>query len=158
MRTVNEIVAERLLKIRKIKNAKLKEIEEKTGIKSQTLSAYERGRKTPNITNLRKIADCYGVNINYFVYDGVFNHQPLSNISKIINFLEFVKATKTIITFNYLNEIILNVNENELVNVLKKLNINKWIKNGFAKNTSNDEHLSNLIMESMIEDKVFSIK
>ncbi len=41
-------------------------VADKVGITRATLSNYEIDRRTPDLKTLRKLAECYGVNLDYF--------------------------------------------------------------------------------------------
>jgi transcriptional regulator with XRE-family HTH domain len=40
---------------------------EKTGLKSNTISAWLRGVKEPSITSLWLLADCFNVDVDYII-------------------------------------------------------------------------------------------
>lgn len=61
-------------KIRFLRNAKKLTQEEaafKVGMTRQSISNYECGRRTPRIKDLQKIANFYGVGIEYFGVDAI---------------------------------------------------------------------------------------
>jgi DNA-binding XRE family transcriptional regulator len=58
-------VAERLKTVRKAKGMTQQEAAKQTGINVITLSGYEIGRNEPNVEALVRLADCYGVSLDY---------------------------------------------------------------------------------------------
>ena len=60
-------VAERLKAVRKARGLKQQEVAEKTGLNVITLSGYEIGRNEPNVEALVRLADCYGVSLDYLM-------------------------------------------------------------------------------------------
>lgn len=58
---------ERLQQLREMRGVTQKEIEEKTGIFQASLSAYEHGRREPNLATIEKLAEAIGVRmIDFF--------------------------------------------------------------------------------------------
>lgn len=60
-------VAERLQMVRKECGMKQQEVAEKTGINVVTLSGYEIGKNEPNMEALVRLADTYGVSLDYLM-------------------------------------------------------------------------------------------
>ena len=60
-------VADRLQQTRKECGLKQQEVAEKTGINVITLSGYEIGRNEPNMEALVRLADVYGVTLDYLM-------------------------------------------------------------------------------------------
>lgn len=60
-------VADRLQQTRKACGLKQQEVAEKTGINVITLSGYEIGRNEPNMEALVRLADVYGVTLDYLM-------------------------------------------------------------------------------------------
>ncbi|MDK2784699.1 MAG: hypothetical protein PWQ41_1667 [Bacillota bacterium] len=53
--------------LRKARNMSIYDVERKTGIRFNLISAYERGEKRPSLQNARKLAQLYGVPVAYLV-------------------------------------------------------------------------------------------
>ena len=61
----------RLQAIRKQKKINQEEVAQYLDVKRQTYSAYERGVSVPDSLTLKKLADFFGISIEYFFdYDG----------------------------------------------------------------------------------------
>ena len=61
------LLPERLYKLRKERNMTLQSLYLQTGISMGALSAYETGRYAPALENLCKLADFYGVSLDYLL-------------------------------------------------------------------------------------------
>ena len=61
------IVADRLKAVRKEKGLKQQDVAELTGIHVITLSGYEIGKNEPNIEAMIRLADAYGVSLDYLM-------------------------------------------------------------------------------------------
>ena len=61
------LLPQRLYKLRKERNMTLQALYLQTGISMGALSAYETGRYVPSIENLCKLADFYGVSLDYIL-------------------------------------------------------------------------------------------
>jgi len=73
--TVAEGMHDRLKHLRTIKGLSQKFVAEKIGVKNNTLSGYESGRREPDATTLAKIAELYEVSIDYIVTGKDFTQQ-----------------------------------------------------------------------------------
>lgn len=60
------MLSERLKTIRKKRKITQEEVSEFLAVKRQTYGAYERGVSTPDSKTLKKLADYFGVSIEYF--------------------------------------------------------------------------------------------
>lgn len=60
-------VADRLQQVRKARGMKQQDAAEKTGINVVTLSGYEIGKNEPNMEALVRLADAYGVSLDYLL-------------------------------------------------------------------------------------------
>lgn len=60
-------IAERLHQLRKEHELKQQEVAEKTGLNVVTLSGYEIGKNEPNSEALVRLADAYGVSLDYLM-------------------------------------------------------------------------------------------
>lgn len=58
---------ERLKAVREDRDIKQNEAAEKVGIKNNTLSSYESGSRKPDYDTLIKLADLYGVSVEYLL-------------------------------------------------------------------------------------------
>ena len=63
---MNDSVGDKLRILRKERCLTQEQLAEKLGIKRATISNYEIGRRTPHLSELRKIAEFYGVGLDYF--------------------------------------------------------------------------------------------
>lgn len=59
-------IAERLKGLRKTRKLTQEQVAERVGIKRSTISNYEIGRRTPNLHDLKRLAEYYGVGLDYF--------------------------------------------------------------------------------------------
>lgn len=60
-------LSERMLELRKSKGLKQKEAAELSGLGYMSYIRYERGEREPNVSALWKIADFYGVSVDYLI-------------------------------------------------------------------------------------------
>src|SRR5690625_1550810 len=63
----DNVLAERLKKLRSQRGLFQKEVADKLGIKPNTLSGYENGTRNPDTTILRDIANLYDVTVDYLL-------------------------------------------------------------------------------------------
>lgn len=63
---MNESIGAKLRILRKEKRLTQEELSEKIGIKRPTISNYEIGRRAPHLSELRRIAEFFGVGLDYF--------------------------------------------------------------------------------------------
>lgn len=66
------------------KNVKAADVSRGTGIKQTVFSEWKKGKSTPKIDKLQKIADYFGVSIDYFIGEenDDKNSTPADEISK----------------------------------------------------------------------------
>ncbi len=64
---MNIKIAERLKELMKEENLNQVQLAEKTGLAQNTISAWLSKKKEPNITSLWKLADCFGVSVDYLI-------------------------------------------------------------------------------------------
>ncbi len=62
----NESIGKKLKTLRKSQRLTQQTIADKIGITRATISNYEIDRRTPNLRDLQKIADFFGVGLDYF--------------------------------------------------------------------------------------------
>ena len=60
------MIGEKLKTLRKNRNLKQDDIAELFGITKGTVSNWENNRRTPNIQQLQRLSDFYGVSMDYF--------------------------------------------------------------------------------------------
>ncbi|WP_162257644.1 helix-turn-helix domain-containing protein, partial [Ligilactobacillus equi] len=60
----------RIKELRKKKGLTLKQLSEKVGISNPTLSRYEKGTRNPKIENWHKLANFFGVTVEYLQGQG----------------------------------------------------------------------------------------
>lgn len=63
---MNNTIGYRLKTLRKGQKMTQQHVADKVGITRATLSNYEIDRRTPDLRTLQKLADCYGVGLDYF--------------------------------------------------------------------------------------------
>lgn len=61
--------SDKLIKLRKEKGMSQEELGDKLGVTRQTISKWELGQATPNMTNLNELGTLFNVSINYLVDD-----------------------------------------------------------------------------------------
>lgn len=59
-------IGEKIKHLRKTRKMSQEELGEKVGIKRSTISNYEIGRRTPHLKDLQKLAEAFGVGLEYF--------------------------------------------------------------------------------------------
>ncbi len=96
-------IGEKIRKLRIELNYTQKDIQKGTGIPQSNLSELERGRFTPQIKTLKKLADFLGINLSYLldvdetslddIKLNIRMNSELNNSSKkeILDFIDFVK-------------------------------------------------------------------
>lgn len=63
---MNNAIGQKLKTLRKGRKLTQQEAADKLGITRATVSNYEVGRRQPHISELKRIADFYGVGLDYF--------------------------------------------------------------------------------------------
>ena len=63
---LSEKIGKKIKALRKTKHLTQDELAEKLNMKRATISNWEIGRRTPHLTELQKIAEFLGVDLNYF--------------------------------------------------------------------------------------------
>lgn len=63
---MNDSIGHKLKTLRKGRKLTQEQAAEKLGITRATVSNYEVGRRSPHISELKRIADFYGVGLDYF--------------------------------------------------------------------------------------------
>lgn len=63
---MNNTIGQQLKALRKSQRKTQQVVADQVGITRATLSNYEIDRRTPDLKTLRKLAECYGVGLDYF--------------------------------------------------------------------------------------------
>ena len=63
---MNDSIGQKLKILRKEKCLTQQDVADRLGIKRATISNYEIGRRSPHLSELRRIAEFYGVGLDYF--------------------------------------------------------------------------------------------
>lgn len=71
--TETQMIHDKIRRLRKTKKLRIKDVAEKTGLSVSLLSQIERGKTSPSITTLRKIAMALDVSMVYFFEGGQSN-------------------------------------------------------------------------------------
>ena len=58
---------EKFMELLRRKGVTVYEVSKQTGISASTLSDWKAGRYTPKLEKIKKLADYFGVNIEYFL-------------------------------------------------------------------------------------------
>lgn len=102
-------IGKKIKHLRKSKGMTQEDLELKVNISRSTISNYETGRRTPHLQDLYKIADAFGVSIEYFGMEAkdeafdliarareVFADAEIDRKTKENLYLEFLKLYLTI--------------------------------------------------------------
>lgn len=97
-------IGNKLKTLRKGRKLTQQELADMMGITRPTISNYETGRRSPHISELRRFADFFGVDLNYFGVDPrddlfqvasrtqeVFNNPEISKEDKELLYKEIMK-------------------------------------------------------------------
>jgi Predicted transcriptional regulators len=82
----NKLFQERLKKLRKERNLSQDEVGQPLNISGRTVGNYESGEREPSLDTLIKIADFYGVSLDYLL--GRSNSRGLESVNKEVAILE----------------------------------------------------------------------
>lgn len=63
---MNNTIGQQLKALRKSQHKTQQAVADHVGITRATLSNYEIDRRTPDLKTLRRLAECYGVGLDYF--------------------------------------------------------------------------------------------
>lgn len=63
---MNDSIGQKLKILRKEQRLTQQELADRLGIKRATVSNYEIGRRSPHLSELRRIAEFFGVGLDYF--------------------------------------------------------------------------------------------
>lgn len=99
-----EDIGRKLRTLRKGKRLTQKDIADRLGMVRATISNYEVGRRTPHLSDLRRFAELYGVDLGYFGVSSsdevfelisrareVFNNDEIPNETKEELYKEFMR-------------------------------------------------------------------
>jgi len=75
-------LVERLTELRKKAGLSQEDLSEKLNISRQAVSKWERGESTPDIDNLTRIGEIYGVSMDYLILGKTEEISQPSNISQ----------------------------------------------------------------------------
>lgn len=90
-----EDIGRKLRTLRKGKKLTQKDVAERLGMVRATISNYEVGRRTPHLSDLRRFAELYGVDLGYFgvsTTDEIF--ELISRAREVFNNNEVPTKTK----------------------------------------------------------------
>ncbi len=128
---------ERLVKLRKNNKLKQKELGEILGVTRQTISAYERGEKTPNIYQIIKLANHFGVTSDYLL--GLSEQSKLNALQDTCAYTGLSKET-----LDYLHQLKVAKSEKLLRKVERETLENKF---NFLNNLMCTEAMDTVIVE-----------
>lgn len=74
---MSNVIGKKLKQIRNSKGMTLKELGDAVGLSVGYLSQLERGKSSIAINQLEKIAECFGVNVRYFVSEDAQTESPV---------------------------------------------------------------------------------
>lgn len=99
-----EDIGRKLRTLRKGKRITQKDVADRLGMVRATISNYEVGRRTPHLSDLRRFAELYGVDLGYFGVSSsdevfelisrareVFNNDEIPNETKEELYKEFMR-------------------------------------------------------------------
>lgn len=99
-----EDIGRKLRTLRKGKRLTQKDVADRLGMVRATISNYEVGRRTPHLSDLRRFAELYGVDLGYFGVSSsdevfelisrareVFNNDDIPNETKEELYKEFMR-------------------------------------------------------------------
>ena len=99
-----EDIGRKLRTLRKGKKLTQKDVADRLGMVRATISNYEVGRRTPHLSDLKRFAELYGVNLDYFGVSSsdevfelisrareVFNNQDIPTQTKEELYKEFMR-------------------------------------------------------------------
>lgn len=105
----------RIQELRKEKNLTLKELGNELGIRDNTLSQYETGKRSANIGVFMTIANYFGVSVDYLLCNDDTKEYPAENEEDILNIIE--KIDKRELVFDNLpNETLIKIRDWALLN------------------------------------------
>ncbi len=77
------IIGERIFELRKEKKLVQEKLGEYIGVSKQTISKYEKGTKIPSRENVEKLADFFGVPVDYLLGKSDSTNKSSNNIKEI---------------------------------------------------------------------------
>ena len=105
-------IGQQLKTLRKSQRMTQQAVADRVGITRATLSNYEIDRRTPDLNTLRKLAECYGVGLDYF---GVV---PADEV------LELLARAKDVFESEHISD----ERKNELFDAIMRLKLNMKYK------------------------------
>lgn len=101
---MSQDIGRKIKQLRKARKITQEDLAERVKIKRSTISNYEIGRRTPHLKDLQKLAESFGVGLDYFgvhstdeVFDvlarakDVFENDKISDTAKEELYMEFMK-------------------------------------------------------------------
>lgn len=101
-------IGKQLKTLRKSQKITQQTVADKVGITRATLSNYEIDRRTPDLKTLRKLAECYGVGLDFF------------GVSTADEVLELLARAKEVFESNKISK----ERKDELFNAIMRLKLN----------------------------------
>jgi len=86
MSPIIERIATNMVNLRKEKDWNQTDLSEKSGVSREMIDKYERAKAAPSIEAAKKMADAFGVSLDYFVGEGIladFDKKTLSRLQLI---------------------------------------------------------------------------
>lgn len=74
---MSSTIGSKLRSLRKAKGYSQQYVAERVGLKRSTISNYEIDRRLPSLTDLKRVADFYGVGLDYFDLSSTDNIEEL---------------------------------------------------------------------------------
>lgn len=91
MDDIQAIIAKNLVKLRKTRNLTLDQVSELTGVSKAMLGQIEKGKSTPTVTTLWKIAN--GLQVSFSVFLKEDKPKVKKSICRISNLSQIMKKT-----------------------------------------------------------------
>ena len=83
--SIEQIIAQNLIDLRKSKNLKQSELSDAIGYSDKTISRWENGTTVPDITTLVKLANFYGVTLEDLIHENVVEKQEANQKGKSVS-------------------------------------------------------------------------
>lgn len=127
-------IGNKIKDLREQNNLTQKQLGEKIGVSAVSITRYEKGERTPGINRLKKIADIFDVDVNYFInYDNFQNLKSNKNeLLKNLNIDEsiFNKLPDSFQDYTFIHFSDIPLNFLKLNNFLNKLDNEELKKEG----------------------------
>ncbi len=83
--SIEQIIAQNLIDLRKSKNLKQSELSDAIGYSDKTISRWENGTTVPDITTLVKLANFYGVTLEDLIHENAVEKQEANQKGKSVS-------------------------------------------------------------------------